>query len=84
MVGAAKSMGHSGLIVYGTPGVVVLHHRQGGDDEREFLAASRKIGKKVRCSLITSGRPMCFVPLPLLVLLYRLLPRTYCSCCDAL
>ena len=48
MVGAAKSMGHNGLIVYGTPGIVVLHHRPGEDDEREFLAASRKIGKKVR------------------------------------
>ena len=48
VVAAAKSLGHAGLIVYGTPGVVVLHRGQGEDDEREFLNASRKIGKKVR------------------------------------
>ena len=47
VVAAAKSLGHVGLIVYGTPGVVVLHRAQGEDDEREFLNASRKIGKKV-------------------------------------
>ena len=48
VVAAAKSLGHAGLIVYGTPGVVVLHRGQGEDDEQEFLKASRKIGKKVR------------------------------------
>eukprot|EP01043_Picozoa_sp_COSAG02_P058130 COSAG02_NODE_7183_length_3134_cov_4.238221_4_plen_115_part_00 len=47
VVAAAKSLGHAGLIVYGTPGVVVLHRAQGADDEREFLNACRKIGKKV-------------------------------------
>jgi hypothetical protein len=47
IVGAAKSLGYTGLIVYGTPGVVVLYRRRDQADEREFLNASRKIGKKV-------------------------------------
>ena len=46
MCSEAKSLGLGGLVVYGTPGVIVLYRPAGGDDEREFLSAARKIGKK--------------------------------------
>lgn len=42
----AKDLGLSGLVVYGTPGIIVLYRPAGGEDEREFLSAARKIGKK--------------------------------------
>ena len=51
MVGEAKSLGLAGLIVYGTPGIVVLRKAEGGDDEREFMTAARKIGKKGEVTL---------------------------------
>ena len=48
VLAAAKARGLRGVVVYGTPGIVALLQPAGGDgnDEKEFLATARKIGKK--------------------------------------
>ena len=50
MVRAASGMGVQGLIVYGTPGIVVIEDAPASGEEKRaataFMKESRKIGKK--------------------------------------
>lgn len=58
MVSAAASMGLRGMVVYGTPGIIVLADGSGGDDTSAYLAECKRIGKK---GALTASYP-CVAP----------------------